>query len=305
MDLPLSGGLSFAQNIDVPGRSRENNEAPVWFNFVGPRFFETMGIAIDGRDIRARDDATSPPVAVISQSLARRFFPDGHVLGRRVRTSATEVEVVGIAADVKYTGLRSAPTEMIYLPFLQGRAASNVGLITFAWRVERNVDETAAALRREVQAIAPDLLISNVSTLDERKDALLARERMIASLSLCFGTLAIFLGGVGLYGTLSYAVMRRTGELGVRLALGADALRLVRMVVRESLGPAIAGLVLGLPLAFAAGRVSERLLFDVRGSDPVTYVLAVAILVLSAACAAFVPARRAALVDPVVALRTE
>lgn len=305
MDLPLSGGLSFAQNIDVPGRTRDNDEAPVWFNFVGPRFFETMGIAIEGRDVRAQDDATAPPVAVISQSLARRFFPGGRALGRRIQTSATEVEVVGISADVKYTGLMNAPTEMIYLPFLQGRAASNVGLITFAVRAERNADETAAALRQEVRRIAPDLLVSNLSTLEERKDALLARERMIASLSLCFGTLALFLGGVGLYGTLSYAVTRRTGELGVRIALGADALRLMRMVVRESLGPVVAGLVVGLPLAFAAGRVSERLLFDVRGSDPATYVMAVAILVLSAAFAAFVPARRAALVDPVVALRAD
>ena len=305
MDLPLAGGLSFAQNIDVPGRPRDNNEAPVWFNFIGPRFFETMGIAIDGRDFRAQDDTTALPVAVISQSLARRFFPGAPALGRRIQTSATEVEVVGIAADVKYTGLTNAPTEMIYLPFLQGRAAGNVGLITFAVRAERNADETASALRREVQRIAPDLLISNLITLEERKDAMLARERMIASLSLCFGTLALFLGAVGLYGTLSYAVTRRTGELGVRIALGADALRLVRMVVRESLGPVIAGLAIGLPLAFAAGRVSERLLFDVRGSDPATYLLAVAILVLSAACAAFVPARRAAHVDPVVALRAD
>ena len=305
MDTPLAGGHSFGQNIAVPGRVPEANEPVVWFNFVGPRFFETMGIPVEGRDFRAADDDRAPAVAVISRSLARRYFPGVNPIGRRVRTQDVEVEIVGVSSDVAYTTLREPPTEMIYLPYRQGRSAQGVGALTIAIRAAADAQETAAALRREVRSLAPDLLIANLTTLEERRDSSLARERVVATISMWFGGLALLLGCVGLYGTMSYAVTRRTSELGVRVALGADATRLVGMVLGESLRPVLIGIAVGLPLAFAAGRVSERLLFGVRGTDPPSYAMAIVALLLAAVAAALVPARRAALVDPIVSLRAE
>ena len=305
MDMPLAGGSSFSQNIEVPGRVREANEPGVSFNFVGPRFLETMGIAVEGRDIRADDKEGSPPVAVISRSLAKHYFPGESAIAKHIRTGKEDVEIVGVAADVNYTTLRDMPTEMIYLPFVQSRSAAGVGGITIAIRATADATDTEAALRAQMRGIAPELLIARLSTLDERRDGTLARERIVSVLSICFGTLALLLGSIGLYGTLSYAVARRTGEIGVRMALGAQRSRLMTMVVGESVRPVIVGVVLGLPLAFGAARFSERLLFGVRAGDPITFALTAAILLYSACCAAILPARRAASVDPVIALRAE
>jgi ABC-type lipoprotein release transport system permease subunit len=235
-------------------------------------------------------------------------------MGRRIRFdsssgSATgvpvDVEIVGVAADVKYSGLRTQPTEMIYLPFFQGLGAEGVGLINIGMRAATTADDTAAALRRDLRANAPDLLIADLATLNERRDAMLARERVVAALSMWFAGLALLLGCVGLYGTLSYAVTRRTSELGLRVALGAEWPRLVRAVLGESLRPVLLGIAAGLPLAFAAGRVSESLLFGIRLSDPSIYLVAMSALLLSGAAAAAIPARRATRIDPILALRTE
>jgi ABC-type antimicrobial peptide transport system permease subunit len=215
------------------------------------------------------------------------------------------VQVVGVAADVKYEGVREAATEMIYLPSLQGRGPQGVALYTIALRAARDAIETAAAFQRELRRQAPDLLISNLVTLEERRDAMLARERIIATLSIWFAALALLLGCVGLYGTLAYAVARRTSELAVRIALGAGWARLLRLVLSESLRPVTVGVLIGLPLAFVTGRLSERLLFGIRGSDPTSYGLAILVLLCAAGCAAAVPARRATLVDPIAALRSE
>ena len=305
MDMPLAGGLSQGKNIDVPGRVRDANEPVVWFNFVGPRYLETMGIAVEGRDIRAEDKQGSAAVAVISRSLARHYFPGQNAIGKRIRAGNEEVEIVGVAADVRYTTLRDMPTEMIYLPFVQSRSAEGVGLVTIAVRAVGSAADTEAALRAQMRAIAPDLMIARLSTLDERRDGTIARERIVSVLSIGFGALALLLGSIGLYGTLSYAVTRRTGEIGLRMALGAEWSRLLRMVVGESIRPVIVGIAIGLPLAFGAARFSERLLFGVRAGDPPTFVFTAAILLGSACCAAILPARRASSVDPVVALRTE
>ena len=275
------------------------------FNFVGPRFFDTMGIAVKGRDIRPEDNAQAPSIAVISQSLADEYLPGVNALGRRIRDESTEFEIVGIAADVKYDNLRERPSEMVYLPYLQGRGAEGVAAVTVAVRINGDVNRTAAALRREVRAQSTDLVIASLQTLDERMDATLVRERIVATLSMWFAGLALLLGCVGLYGTLAYAVVSRTVEFGIRTALGADAKRLISAVIGDSLRPVIVGLALGVPLAFTAGTLSESLLFGVTGSDPRTYAFGITAVIAAAVCAAWLPARRAAVVDPVVALRAE
>ena len=304
MDVPLSG-LSMGKSITVPGRSSRQDDGSVWFNFVGPRFFETMGIPVEGRDFRIQDNERAPAIAVISRSVAEKYFPGINAIGRRIRDEGTEFEVVGVAADVRYTSLRDRPSEMVYLPYFQGRAASGVAGVVVAIRAGINVNQTVAALRREVQAQSPDLVIARLQTLDERVGAVLVREQVVATLSTWFAAVALLLGCVGLYGTLAYAVVRRTVEFGIRTALGADATRLINGVIGESLRPVVVGLVLGLPLAFAAATLSESQLFGVSGRDPRVYAFAITALIVAAVCAAWIPARRAAVVDPVVALRAE
>jgi ABC-type antimicrobial peptide transport system permease subunit len=304
MDIPL-GGLSMGKNITVPGGPSPEADTTVWFNFVGPRFFETIGIAVEGRDFTHQDDERGPAVAVISRSVADKYFPGMNAIGRRIRDERTEFEVVGVAADVKYNNLRGRPAEMVYLPYFQGRAASGVAGVFIAGRVASNVNATAAALRREVRSRAPGLVIARLQTLEDRVDAGLVREQVVATISTWFATLALLLGCVGLYGTLAYAVVRRTVEFGIRMALGAEATRLIGAVMAESLRPVVIGLMFGVPLAFAAGTLSEGQLFGVRGSDAATYAFAITALIVAAVGAAWLPARRAMLVDPIMALRAE
>jgi predicted permease len=304
MDTPL-GGISMSKSIHVPGGPPRDTRETVSFNYVGPRFFKTTGIAVDGRDIRPEDDERAPAVAVISRSVANKYFPGVNAVGRRIRDERTEFEVVGVAADVKYNGLRERASETVYLPYLQGRTADGVGAISVVVRTAGDAQRATAGLRREVRAHSRDLVIALVQTLEERMDAALVRERAVATLSMWFATLALLLGCVGLYGTLAYAVVRRIVEFGIRLALGADTRRLTSTVIAESLRPVVIGLLIGVPLALAVCTLSEGLLFGVTGGDVVTYAFAITALIAAAVGAVWFPARRAAVVDPIVALRCE
>jgi predicted permease len=304
MDTPL-GGVSMTKNLEAIEGVPQPDADPVSFNFVGPHFFRTIGIPVEGRDIRVEDDEGAPAVAVISRSVAQRYFPNVNPLGKHIRTGGAEVEIVGVAADVKYVSVQAPSTPMVYLPYLQGRDAAGVGVLTLAVRAAGRMDETIAAVRRETRAFSPQSAIARLTTLDELMNGALARERIVAMLSMAFGAIALLLGCIGVYGTLAYAVSRRTRELGVRIALGAIASRLMMRVLVESLRPVAIGAAIGLPIAFAAGRLSESLLFGVTGRDPSTYVIATSVLVVSAVAASWLPARRAALVDPLIALRSE
>jgi predicted permease len=302
MDVPL-GDLSSSVSLSVPGMPSADDGTRVYQNVVGPRFFETMGIALQGRDVRVDDDERAPLVAVISDAVARKYFPDGSAVGKRVRAGQEEFEIVGVAAEVRSQGMRAAPPPMIYFPYFQHSSA--VGGLILALRTATDGEGSLAALRRDVRAMARDVVITDLRTLEARVDASLVRERVVAILSSIFGALALLLGCIGLYGTLAYAVVRRTAEFGLRMALGATGATLVRTVIGESLRPVAIGIVAGLPLALAAGRGSEKLLFGIAGTDPATYAMATTTLLASAICAAFLPARRAASTNPIVALRSE
>jgi predicted permease len=305
MDAPLGGDVSYTAPIAVAGVSTTDEGPSVHHNFVGPRFFETMRIPLRGRDFRVEDDQRSPKVAVISESVARSYFPGVNPIGRHIRAARDEFEIIGVGRDVRYTNMRDAPPLTLYLPYFQSRAAEGPGGLILALRTVSSESDVIAGLRRAVRAMARDVIIADFRTLEERMDASLVRERVVAVLASVFGGLALLLGCVGLYGTLAYGVLQRTAEFGVRTALGANAPALVRMVIGESLRPVAAGIIVGLPLAFVAGQVSQSLLFGVTGADPATYAVAATMLLVSAAVAAFVPALGAAGVDPVIALRSE
>ena len=309
MDTPLGGGLSYGAGISIPGRPPDGDDAlQVYHNFVGPRFFETMGIPLlAGRDFDVRDDEGAPQRAVVSESVARRYFGGEDPLGRQIFFGTTPAEVVGVAGDVRYTSLRENAPQMVYRPYRQ--QPGGIGGLTFLVRATSGTTVLTPLLRGEVRAAARDLPVPSVFTLEDQIDGTLVEERLLAALSGFFGAVAALLASIGLYGTVAYTVVRRTREIGIRMAVGAHPGLVARMVLRESLAMVAAGLALGIPAALAAARIARGviagLLFGVSPADPATLAGATFVLVAIGLVAAYVPARRAARIDPMKALRHE
>ena len=281
-------------------------------NWVAPKYFETLGIPpIAGRDFTFADAARSR-VAIVSESMARHYFPGGNPIGKHVaidRDARTggwygddqPYEIVGVAGDAKYSELREAPPRTMYLNmFQEGRL-----LHQFALRTSGDPALVAGAARRIVSEVLKTMLVSRVTTLSEQVDAAIVPERLIATLSEFFGGLGAALAGIGLYGLLAYSVARRTNEIGVRMALGATAGDVSRMVLRDALGMVCAGLAAGTAMVLWSRPLAASLVQDLKpgGGEPLVWG-AVAIVGVSL-LASYVPARRAVGVDPMEALRHE
>jgi predicted permease len=282
------------------GTERDHGAA---FNVAGPGFFETVGIPLlAGREFGWQDQVKSPPVAVVNRAFAQRFFANENPIGKRFRNSRTQFEIVGVIGDAKYGDLREQPASMFYLPlfqYFQDRP--------YQVHVRTAGDPAAAmaAIRREIQAMDQDISIEDVRTINQVIHGLLQHDRMFAFLASVFGLLALLLTSIGIYGVVAYQVTRRTGEIGIRMALGAQRTDVLWMVMRETLLVLAAGAAIGLPAAVAAGRVLRSLLFALGPSDPATIIWATATLVGAGALAGFLPARRAASLSPMDALRHE
>ena len=309
MDTPLGGELSMAAGLGVPGRAADPDDAPpVYHNFVGPRFFETMGIPVlSGRDLQFGDDERAPKRVVISESVARRYFPGDDPLGRQVLVSGVAASIVGVVKDVRYSSLRAAAPLMIYRPYRQEASAPADAFLL------RTSSATAADLRplvqAEVRGAAPALPPPSVSNLEDRIAAVLVEERMLAALSSAIGVLAAILAAIGIYSTVAAAVARRQREIGIRMALGARPGQVARMVVSEAFGIVAVGLAIGVPAAIATAFVSRAVLagvlFELSPTDPLILSSSAAAILLIASLAAYVPARRAARIDPVAAVKYE
>ena len=273
-------------------------------NWVSPSYFSTLGIPfIAGRDFTERDGLQSPRVAIISESIAKRFFPNQNPLGKRLGYTDADTEVVGIVRDTRST-LHADPGPMIYFPTKQPPpfTASPHAILV---RVTSDAGPAVAAVRSAIQRTEPGLLLDNVSTMSAALDRDVARERLIAYLAGSFAFLALLLACIGLYGVLSYTVARRTQEIGVRMALGAKPGDLARMIVGDGSRVVLAGIVLGVGAAIMVGRLLTTLVAGVTASDPVTLVVVAMTLVVVTLAASYLPARRAARVNPIAALRTE
>jgi len=309
MDTPLGGELSMAAGIGVPGRPADPDDAPpVYHNFVGPRFFETMGIPVlAGRDLELEDDERAPRCVVISENVARRYFPAGDPLGRQILVSGVPASIVGVVKDVRYSSLRAGAPLMIYRPYRQEAGAPVDAFLI------RTSSATAATLKpflqAEVRAAAPALPPPSVVSLEDRAAAVLVEERMLAALSSAIGALAAILAAIGIYSTVAAAVARRQREIGIRMALGAMPGQVGRMVVTEAFGIVAAGLAIGIPAAIATALGARALLagvlFELSPVDPLTLSTAAAAILLIASLAAYVPARRASRIDPVAAVKYE
>jgi predicted permease len=306
-DYALLGGGNSGTSVNVPGytpRARENMDVSTIE--VAPNFLATMEIPLMlGRDLTPQDNQQAPQVAVVNQALAERFFPNQNPLGRHIRfRGVRDVEIVGVARNTKYSRMRGATPPLLYLPYLQNPPGPSPGM-TFAVRTVGDPITAMPAIRQAVQSIDRNLPLLGIRTQNELIARMFTQERLFASLSSFFGLLALALVCIGLYGVMSYTVARRTHEIGVRMALGAQSGDLLRMVLRESLLLVLTGTLIGLAAASAATRLIAAMLFGLTPTDPLTLVLATLLLLAVAAWASWLPARRAARVDPLVALREE
>jgi predicted permease len=293
-----------AWSLEESAEATNNHE--VLFNIVGNGFFSTMGVTlVAGRTFGPQDTANSPKVAVISETMARRYFPNESAIGRVFRLGGPDAKpeddkiVVGIVKDAKYVALKEKPKAAGYFPFSQ-----NVGYqLDFEARFSGDAQSTAAAIQQAIHEIDSLLPVSGVGTLAEQVDRSVVEQRLTTQLSSFFGLVAVLLACIGIYGLMSYAVLQRTNEIGIRLALGAQKVQILTLIMRQGLVLAAAGVVLGIALAYLLTRFLVSLLFGVRPFDPATFICVASLLTLVALAACYLPARRAMHVDPLVALR--
>ncbi|HEV7890009.1 MAG TPA: ABC transporter permease [Pyrinomonadaceae bacterium] len=300
-------GSSFAQGqVVAEGKSSDDGEGTgTGFNVVGPRYFETMGTSlVRGRDFTEADREGAPKVAVVNETLAAMLWPGEDALGKRLSFEGARgpfLEVVGVARDGKYRSLGDRSRPYLYTPLFQ----SYQPRMTLVVRTSGEPAALAGTVRGQLRALDPNLPVAEVRTLAEQFDLSLLPARVAAYTLGGFGLLALALAAIGIYGVVSYSVAQRTREIGVRVALGARARDVMRLVIGEGLSVVGLGLALGLALAFVVARLFASFLYGVGAADPLTFVGVPALLGSIALAAGYLPARRATKVDPMVALRHE
>jgi predicted permease len=280
-------------------------------NSVTPRYFDVMRLAVlRGRGFTEEDDEAAPKVAVVNQTFARQFFGGADPIGKRVGLCSSDpcgspprgmMEIVGLTEDAKYVDLREEKRPMLYVPFTQYEQ----DLRELEVRTAGAPAAVAPALHRELAAVDNRLAIVAMIELRDQVDASLIAERLIAKLSATFGLLALALAAVGLYGVVAYVTTQRTAEIGIRIALGADRRGVQRLVLRDTLTLVVVGVMIGIPVAFTGTRLLASQLYEVGPNDPLAVALGIVTLSIAALVAGYLPARRAARVDPIIALRAE
>ncbi len=295
---------AWSSYVALPGM--KVNEDNVMHNVVGIHYFDTMQIPlVAGRTFSASDTSTSPRVAIISEHMAKTFFPLVNPIGRHYGVGDNQPEnditIIGVVKDVKFHSLAEDPVDLDYFAYIQ----SPWGFGDFEVRYTGDFASVAAAVQQTIHSIDRNLAITQVTTLDAQVGRSITNQRLVAQLSAFFGLLAVFLSCIGIYGVMSYVVTRRTNEIGIRMALGAGRSNMLWMVLREILTLVSVGVVIGVPATLAGDRLVSNMLFGLKPTDPATLLGATSILLIVAAIAGYLPARRASLVDPMVALRYE
>jgi predicted permease len=295
----LLAGSRTRDGLRVPGGPDTGCDV----HYVAPRFFETLGFPlVAGRDFTPADREGGQPVVIVNESLARKLFPDRSPLGQTVvAEDAPPMQVVGVVGDTKFDSIREPMRPTVYYPFRQQRQRS----MTYALRSELALQALLPGVERAVREVDPNVPLFELATQQQRLSEVMRNERLFALLVSSFAALALGLAGVGVYGTLAYQVSRRTPEIGLRMALGARAGHVVRLVAREAALPIGLGVVAGLAASFAAGRLVESQLFGTSPRDPLAFAGAGLALALSAALAAALPAWRATRIAPMRALRQD
>ena len=301
--LPLTdGGIAFAA-VTLDGYAPAKDE-DMRFNYetVGPQYFQTMRIPfVQGRDFDERDQDGAPGVVIVNETMARRYWPGGDALGRRLKLTKDWLVIVGIAKDVKNRSLGEGPQPFLYLPLLQDYR-SNMILVA---RTAIEPEKIFPSVRAAVAALDPAIPMFDTKTLEEHIGISLFLQRMAATLLSIFGLLALSLAAIGLYGVMAYSVSQRTREMGIRIAVGANQNDVLKLVLGQGLTLGVVGLIGGLITALVVTRFSVHLLYGVSAADPVTFTVVGLLLLTVALVASYVPARRATKVDPMIALRID
>ena len=305
----IGSGWSNNTNAFVDGRDPRTiaqgmDSNMMRWNIVGPHYFRTLGVPISqGRDLTEADSAVGPKVAVVNQAFIQRFLKGREALGHQVSYNLkTSYTIVGVAANSKYIGIREEDIPMAYFPFTQFAATSTMHV---ELRTASDPLRFLPVVQKAVSSFAPDLALLQPKTQQAQFEETIADLRLVARLALCFGLLAVVLVMTGLYGTLAYSVQQRTSEFGVRMAMGAQPQAVLWLILRESLALCLIGVAMGLPLAFASTRLLRSLLYGLAPHDPFVLWVATVGLVVVCLVAGLIPARRAASVDPIVAIRYE
>jgi predicted permease len=319
---PLEGD-NWGDSVFIEGRPDPGPTADTGSSWdrVSPRFFETVGQQIvRGRGITDQDTATSRMVAVVNQAFVKKFFPNQDPIGQHFGTFgqkyANSYEIVGVVADAKYNNPRSPVRPFFFRPITQQNAAltdpnaitgerRSLFINSVTVRFQGNPQDLESMARRTLASINPDLTMIDFRSLDYQVAGNFSQEHLIARLTTLFGFLALILASVGLYGLTAYSVARRTSEIGVRMAMGANRQHILALIMRSAFLQTALGLAIGIPAAILGARVMAAQLYGVRSYDPAVLFLAVAVLGACAAVAGFVPAHRASGIEPMNALRTE
>jgi predicted permease len=307
-NIAVLAGNEWDNGITIEGyHARPDEDMDPHFNAVGPGYFQALGIhLLTGRDFSAKDTANAPAVAIVNASFARHYFGDGTAVGHRFGRGTdpgtpTDIEIIGVVNDTRYESLRDDIPRLVYLSFYQLPGFGG----TMYVKTEREPESAMAAIRGVVRETEPNLPMTNVKTLERQMEESLVTERLIATLSSVFGVLATLLAILGLYGVMAYMVTRRSREIGIRMALGAQAGNVLWLVMREVLVLVAAGIACGLPAAYVLTRVVKAQLYGVQANDPLSVALATLLLAAVALLAGYIRARRAAGYDPVRVLRYE
>jgi predicted permease len=302
----FSGGESSA-TIEVEGyapKGHDDHESAL--DVIGPRYFSTLGVPMRlGREILENDRGNATNVCVINEAFAKRFFDQRNPIGMRITLvnddSRTSYQVVGVANNARTHSLRGDVEPHYFVPAKQPSSSANSP--TLLIRTTTETGPVLAAVRKAIQGVDAALPIISATSIEEQMAPLTAQDRTTAQLAVVFGCVALTLAAIGLYGVLSYGIARRTGEIAIRIALGAQRGRVISMILRETIGVLSAGLALGGGLAYAASRLIDSRLYGVAPQDPLTLALATGLLLLVALSAAYLPAQRASRLDPMAALR--
>lgn len=306
-EVSLSSDALVANNMSImnfkpDGIPKHRGQADrAWVNSVGAHFFQTMGIPILlGRAFDEQDTAGSPPVAVINELLAKEFFPKVNPIGRTFNSD--HVKIIGVCANSKFADLRSDPPATFYRPYLQ---QDDIWSMTYEVKAYGDPQNLIASVRNTVNKIDRDVPLIDIRTQTEQIDATLTEERLFAALTGSFGLLALLLASIGIYGVTSYAVAQRTREIGIRMALGAQRLQVLRSILSEASFLAVVGISGGVIMGLGLTRFIASLLYGLKPTDPLTLSAAALLLFTVTLFAAWLPARRASRIDPIQTLRHE